>query len=422
MPADSTAAEYDMTTTRQKKTAPQPKSERFEFGELIGSGGLGSVFRGLDRSTGQAVAIKVLKLKLSENRTAHERLAREFRAAHTLDHPNIVRAIAHEVDGETSFVVYELVEGRSVGDRIDAEGRIAEPEAVRIITQVAQALHFAHQRQVIHRDVKPDNILLLPDGRAKLTDFGLVKDYEADDPDLTRQASGLGTPHYMAPEQFVNARAADARCDVYSLGATLFNMVTGVMPFDARIPLAILAKKELGQLSARAHVPELSERIEVAIRTAIDPDPDKRPQTTLKFFELLTRRRRSPADLTLTPAPVKLLEKPATNRRAWARHPFRVGACGRLDVSIHSDNTEPEIWPMIIQDLSAGGMGVLLVRRFEVGTILSVELCKGLDGNPISVQLRVVRVARDQAGQWLHGCKLLKPLPGSVLNFLLNQA
>ena len=165
-----------------------PASKRYDFGEPLGSGGMGTVFRATDRQTGREVAIKVVKATLSENPMLHHRLAQEFRAATQLEHPNIVRAIEIDTDGSTSYLVFELVDGIDLGQRIENTGRLPEAEAVRIVTQVAQALHYAHLRQVIHRDVKPDNILVLPDGRAKLTDFGLAKDYN-NDLDLTRHAS-----------------------------------------------------------------------------------------------------------------------------------------------------------------------------------------------------------------------------------------
>src|SRR5204863_8302423 len=142
------------------------------------------------------------------------RLATEFKAATQLEHPNIVRAIEIDTDGSTSYLVYELVEGMDLADKIHHQGRLSEDEAVRVVTQVAQALHYAHQRQVVHRDVKPDNILVLADGRAKLTDFGLAKDHSGGSPDLTQHKIALGTPHFMAPEQFADARAAGVRCDV----------------------------------------------------------------------------------------------------------------------------------------------------------------------------------------------------------------
>ena len=313
-------------TTKTAQKPRLPVSARYEFEAPLGTGGMGTVYRALDRRTNALVAIKVLKFKQNENPTLHQRLAREFKAASELEHPNIVQALAFENDGELSYLVYELVEGGTVADRLEKHGCLPEDIAVRIITQIAQALQYAHDHHVIHRDVKPDNIMLSPNGKAKLTDFGLAKDYEADE-DLTRQASGLGTPHFMAPEQFADAKNVDARCDIYSLGATLYNFVTGRLPFDAKTALAMLTMKEMCKYRlARSWVPSLSERVDVAIRAALDPDIDKRPASCLEFFKLLTGRRRlRGAEVIKTPAPVGNVVKPDRNRRAAVRYSLRVG-------------------------------------------------------------------------------------------------
>ncbi|MBN9122778.1 MAG: serine/threonine protein kinase [Planctomycetes bacterium] len=193
-------------STASAPAARLPSVPRFEFGEAIGAGGAGTVYRARDREYGRPVAIKVLRTPLDAAPTLHQRLAREFRAATQLEHPNIVRALDAGNDGTVSYLVFELIEGVSLGERIEKRGRLRELDAVRVATQIAQALHYAHLRNVIHRDVKPDNILLLSDGRAKLTDFGLAKDHNSDQ-DLTRHAGALGTPNFMAPEQFADARS-----------------------------------------------------------------------------------------------------------------------------------------------------------------------------------------------------------------------
>ena len=136
----------------------------------------------------------------------------------------------------------EFVEGESLGQKLERDGRMPEAEAIRIIAQVAQGLHRAHKQGLVHRDVKPDNILVTPDGMAKLADLGLVKETETD-LNLTKTGRGLGTPHFMAPEQFRNAKNADIRCDIYSLGATLYMMVTGELPFRSNGPLDAWMKK-----------------------------------------------------------------------------------------------------------------------------------------------------------------------------------
>jgi serine/threonine protein kinase len=165
---------------------------------------------------------------------------------------------------------------------------MSEEEALRIIVQVAHGLHRAHRQGMIHRDVKPDNILLSRTGEAKLTDLGLAKDVDASI-DLTRTGRGLGTPNYMAPEQFRNAKNASICCDIYSLGATLYEMVTGEMPFGVTDPVQVMMRKLKNELPApRNIVPTLSERVDWAIRRALSADPKHRPSTCREFVEDLT--------------------------------------------------------------------------------------------------------------------------------------
>ncbi|MCI0700167.1 MAG: protein kinase [Planctomycetia bacterium] len=390
------------------KSARLPSLTRYEFGEPIGSGGMGTVYRALDKTTGRAVAIKVLRSKLTESPTQHQRLATEFRAATQLEHPNIVRALEMGVDGSISYLVYELVEGASLGDRIEKGGKLGEAEAIRIITQIAQALHYAHLRNVVHRDVKPDNILVLPDGRAKLTDFGLAKDYN-NDQDLTRHTSALGTPNFMAPEQFGGAKTADAKCDVYSLGATLYNAVTGRLPFHAKTPLAILTKKERESPSVRAVVPELSTRIDEAIRAVLRPDPATRPASCLEFFKRLTARSRFDNDRDSVELPNP--NPPGSELRAWLRHPLGVGTCGMIDTAVCSGGPDSqEMWPLVVRDVSVGGIGVLLARRFELGTEFTIELPTDAAGSVRRLTARVVRIEPEKAGHWIHGCAFPKKL------------
>jgi len=407
----------------KSKTPRLPATTRYEFLEPIGTGGMGTVFRALDRRTKMPVAIKVLKFKISENPTLHQRLAREFRAASDLEHPNIVRALAIQHDGEMSYLVYELVEGGSVGDRIEENGRVPEDVAIRIITQICQALQYAHARHVVHRDVKPDNILLRTDGICKLTDFGLAKDYSADDQELTRVASGLGTPHFMAPEQFASAKTADARCDIYSLGATLYNLVTGHLPFDAKFALAMMTKKEKLDLpAAKSLVPNLSDRIDTAIRAAVHPNPDRRPPTCLDFFKLLTGRSRMKGGPVVTPAPIKSSLASAEDRRNSARFPLQIGTCGIIDSDVHRGGGAQDLWPLVMSDVSTTGIGVLLARRFEPGTALSIELALGKDNKPRRLPVHVVRVQQERAGHWVHGCSFDVPLTEEQLKVILKDA
>ncbi len=259
----------------------------YDLIEKIAEGGMGGVYRARNRLTGEIVAIKIMPAHMAANPVLLKRFEQEFRAASKLDHPNIVRALDFG-GGVTPFLVMEFVEGESLGQKIERDGKMPEAEAIRIIAQVAQGLHRAHKQNIIHRDVKPDNILLRPDGVAKLADLGLVKETDTD-LNLTKTGRGLGTPHFMAPEQFRNAKNADIRCDIYSLGATLYMMVTGELPFRSNGPLDAWMKKIQNDLTPpRRLVPSLSERIDWAIMRAMSADPDKRPDTCREFVEDLT--------------------------------------------------------------------------------------------------------------------------------------
>lgn len=251
----------------------------------LAEGGMGSVYKGRSRKTGQLVAIKIIPAATAKNPVLIRRFEQEYRAAALIDHANVVKAIDFCGTGPSPFLVMEFVDGESLGQRIERDGAIPEEEALRIIAQVCQGLHRAHKNGLIHRDVKPDNIMVTRDGVAKLTDLGLVKDV-GDDQNLTRTGRGLGTPHYMAPEQFRNAKNADVRCDIYSLGATLYAMVTGVVPFGKVGPLDCWMKKIRNDYDEpRVVNPNLSERIDWAIRRAMSGDPEKRPNNCREFVE-----------------------------------------------------------------------------------------------------------------------------------------
>ena len=269
----------------------------YDLLEKIAEGGMGAIYRGRHRESGQVVAIKIMPPHMAQNPVLLKRFEQEFRAASRLDHPNIVRALDYNDNGNSPYLVMEFVEGESLGQKIEREGKMSEAEAIRIIAQVAQGLHRAHKQNLVHRDVKPDNVLVTSDGVAKLADLGLVKETETD-LNLTKTGRGLGTPHFMAPEQFRNAKNADIRCDIYSLGATLYQMVTGELPFRSNGPLDAWMKKIQNDLTPpRQVVPELSERVDWAIRRAMSADPEKRPTSCREFIEDLTGRstRRPPS-------------------------------------------------------------------------------------------------------------------------------
>jgi serine/threonine protein kinase len=248
------------------------------------------VFRGQHRETGSLVAIKILPAQTARNEILLKRFEQEFRVASQLDHPNIVRALDFwDLPGQPPFLVLELVEGESLGEKVEREGPLPEDLPVRLMGGVCRGLQYAHERGVIHRDIKPDNLLLTTGGEVRITDFGLVKELLFDQ-GLTKTGRGLGTPHYMAPEQFRDAKTVDLRADIYGLGATLYTLVTGIIPFDGMSPLdAWLRKTEARLKPPRAIVPSLSPHIERVIVRAMQGDPQRRHSSCAEFLrELLS--------------------------------------------------------------------------------------------------------------------------------------
>src|SRR5262245_57003671 len=260
----------------------------YDLIEKVAEGGMGAIYRGRDRRSGEIVAIKVMAPHMAANPTLLKRFEQEFKAASKLDHPNVVRALEFGGSDSSPYLVMEFVEGESLGQQLEREGKMEEGDALRIIAQVAQGLHRAHRLNLVHRDVKPDNILVRPDGVAKLADLGLVKETETD-LNLTKTGRGLGTPHFMAPEQFRNAKNADIRCDIYSLGATLYMMVTGELPCKSSGPVDAWMKQIQNDLvPPKQLVPDLSDRVNWAILRAMSADAEQRPTSCREFIEDVT--------------------------------------------------------------------------------------------------------------------------------------
>ncbi len=276
----------------------------YEILSKIAEGGMGTVYKARSLRTGEFVAVKILLPSTAKNPVLLKRFEQECRAAATLEHEHVVRVLDYCGVGASPYLVMEYVDGESLGRRIEREGPLDENEAIRLIAQVCEGLHKAHKQRLIHRDVKPDNILVTRDGIAKLTDLGLVKNAD-DELNLTKTGRGLGTPNFMAPEQFRNAKNADVRCDIYSLGATLYMAVTGEVPFGKVGPLDCWMRKIRNELPAPREVnPNISERVDWAIRRAMSADPEQRPASCKEFVEDLTGAslRKSPPQAAEEPS------------------------------------------------------------------------------------------------------------------------
>jgi serine/threonine protein kinase len=212
----------------------------YRIQSLIGEGAIGSVFKALQISMDRIVAIKILSPKHSQNDRMREKFMTEARTAAKLSHPNIVQAIDVGQEGGFYYFVMEYLDGPTVGHLLKRGGALDERRTVQIVMQVAQALEYAHRHGIVHRDIKPDNIMMTREGVVKLCDLGLARTVH--DPDKVKAGIIAGTPYYMSPEQARGEPTLDGRADLYSLGAAFYHMVTGEVPFSGDSAVAVVTK------------------------------------------------------------------------------------------------------------------------------------------------------------------------------------
>ncbi|MBI5669356.1 MAG: protein kinase [Chloroflexi bacterium] len=272
------------------------KIGKYDIVERLGRGGMAEVYRAYHASLDRYVAIKVLHAFLADDPEFKTRFEREARNVARLKHPNIVQVYDFDYDepSESYYMVMELVEGPTLKERLQAMaergGLLPLDESLRIIREAAGALAYAHSRDMIHRDVKPANLMLDHDERVVLTDFGIAKIVTG--AQFTASGGMVGTPAYMAPEQGLG-EAGDERSDLYSLGIILFQLVTGRLPYDAETPLAIVLKHlQTPTPSARTFNPQVPEAVDRIISKAIAKEVQNRYQSATELIEDLERAQR----------------------------------------------------------------------------------------------------------------------------------
>ena len=246
--------------------------ERYEILSRIGSGGMADVYKARDHKLNRNVAVKVLKPEFREDKAFISKFRTEAQSAGGLAHPNIVNVYDVGEDNGVNFIVMELVEGITLKEYIEKKGRLTVREATSIAIQVSMGLDAAHKHQIVHRDVKPQNIIISTDGKVKVTDFGIARAATSN----TISSSVMGSVHYSSPEQ-ARGGYSDYKSDIYSLGITMYEMVTGHVPFDGDSTVAIAIKHLQEEIqSPRRYIPDLPYSLEQIILKCTQKSPDRR--------------------------------------------------------------------------------------------------------------------------------------------------
>lgn len=262
-------------------------SGRYEIVEKIGSGGMAIVYKAKDNLLGRIVAIKVLREQFDSDEGFVKRFRREAQSAASLSHPNIVSIYDVGKDGSEDYIVMEYVHGKTLKELIKSESPIPHQKAIRIIRQIGEALAHAHANNIIHRDIKPQNILITPEGRAKVTDFGIARAVSS--ATLTHTGDIVGSVHYLSPEQAKGSHI-NQQSDIYSLGIILYELVTGKVPYDGDTPITIALKHiQEEPMHPGNIVSGVSKELDAIIMKAIAKSVDDRYKSAEEFLADLNK-------------------------------------------------------------------------------------------------------------------------------------
>jgi eukaryotic-like serine/threonine-protein kinase len=346
---------------------------RYELQDLAGTGGMSSVYKARDAVLERTVAIKILHDHYADDPEYVERFRREARALAQLNHPNIVTVIDRgEFEGR-QFIVFEHVDGETLKSLVEREGALPIDQAISLVHQVARGLAFAHEHGVVHRDVKPHNVLIDEDGVAKVTDFGIARSIDPSD-GLTETGTLLGTSEYIAPEQ-ASGQRVDERSDQYSLGTVLFELLTGEPPYSGETFVAIAMKHVREPVpSARKRRPDVSPRLDAIVGRAMSKRPEARfPSTEAMMAALEAERAGTPAPPAEVEGATEQIRLPAESER-----PPGPGRRMRL--------------PLLVALLAAGAAALVVALVIAGGGTdsLTDKLPSGAGGGGARVQLHAV--------------------------------
>ncbi|AQT77984.1 serine/threonine protein kinase [Mycolicibacterium litorale] len=364
-------------------TTPQHLSDRYELGEILGFGGMSEVHMARDTRLHRDVAVKVLRADLARDPSFYLRFRREAQNAAALNHPAIV-AVYDTGEAETSngplpYIVMEYVDGVTLRDIVHTDGPMPPRRAIEIIADACQALNFSHQHGIIHRDVKPANIMISKTGAVKVMDFGIARALADAGNSVTQTAAVIGTAQYLSPEQ-ARGEPVDARSDVYALGCVLYEILTGQPPFVGDSPVAVAYQhvREDPVPPSQKH-PGISPELDAVVLKALAKNPDNRYQTAAEMRTDLVRVHNGESP----EAPKILSAAERTSMLSAAPRPA------------HGDHTEqmPRPGTAVDTDRAGGSIGrwLIVVAVLAVLTVVVTVAINMVSGNPRNVQVPDVR-------------------------------
>ena len=291
---------------------------RYKIERVVGIGGMAFVYEATDEQTGGKVALKLLKEKFSDDNRAVKRFINESKSLELLNHTNIVKVHDISIQTKYKYIVMEYINGITLRKYMNYKRPIEWHEAVEFTDQILLALDNAHTKGIIHRDIKPQNIMIMQGGKVKVTDFGIAKMPNSES--LTMVDKAIGTVYYISPEQ-ASSRKIDARSDIYSLGVMLYEMVTGQMPFTADTPIAVIMKHmNTPPVPPTKLVPTIPKGLEQIILCAMDKNPKHRYQSASQMLRHLRRLKMDENTVFTIPKPAHRTPTSETTIRKTAVH------------------------------------------------------------------------------------------------------
>lgn len=353
----------------------------YQILDLLGVGGMGNVYRAREKMLDRLVALKTLSPDLGHEPSFVERFLKEARAVARLNHPNIVQVFAFGAVDGVYYLAMELLEGLSLGHYLRANGRWKEYDAITIVRYICRALSVAHAQGLVHRDIKPDNVILTRAGEVKLVDLGIAKQM-GEENSMTQTGTAIGTPNYIAPEQILGQRDIDGRADIYSLGATLYHLVTGRVPFQGSSGPHVMSMHLVEPFpDPRNFDPSISEGFCLVLRKMMARDRAERYPDVTTLDADLYRLQTGAAPEAQEPA-ATLVSREFQLPGPGSGQPARSGpGTSPEPTAFKSETFDSKVLRRIEEHLSVqiGPMAKVLVRRVASASPTLTALCDELE-------------------------------------------